>query len=142
MWYNKSNQKNRAYKHGIIGSSIFLLILVFPMMSFAAFNATKPIGAKIVLANTTSGKPNQALYLAVTCNARDWMMLNPIGNTGAGPGIYFVSSTNRKGPMKPSASFKNKYLVGLIKTQKDSETCTNPLTGAPVDSYEITTYGF
>jgi hypothetical protein len=143
MWYNKSAQKNRAYKHGIIAGGIFLIVLVFPMMSFAAFNSTKPIGAKIVLANTNSGKPNQSLYLTVVCDgARDWMMLNPTGNTGGGPGIYFVSNTNRKGPMKPSDSFKNKYLVGLIKTQKDTKTCKNPQSGAPVDSYEITMYGF
>lgn len=120
---------------------LFIVIILSPIFVFGQMSSTKPIGAKITQPNQIAGKPNKVLQDAVMCAAKDWMELTPIGNTGAGPGIYFVPFHGSKGPRSISDSRKNKYLKGMIKTKVDMETCVAP-GGAPVPSHEITMYAF
>ena len=134
-------QKIHAHRHTYI-VIVFIVGVLFPVFVFAQFGSTKSLGAKIAEPNQIAGKPNKKLQDVVTCAAKDWMRLTPIGNTGMGPGIYFVPFGNNKGPSSISDATKHRHIVGFVKTKVDMNTCFIPGSPTPVPAYELTIYGF
>ncbi len=106
------------------------MLIIIPAIVFAKGSMSKkPVGGKV-----TADK--KGLSGIVVCDKLNGpFLVKTFNNAPKGPTDYYASELGTK-DTKAGA-----YMLGLYDTVKDTESCKNPETGAPVPVYRSYPFG-